>query len=64
MTQEFEQRFRYIENETVRNRAMELALAIDECLPEGREKSLALTNIEQAMLWTTAGTRAAHTTTV
>ena len=32
-----------------------LALAINLALPDGREKSLALTDLEQALSWTNAG---------
>lgn len=29
--------------------------AIDDCVPDGREKSLAITNVEQAKMWASAG---------
>ncbi|MGH3375967.1 MAG: DUF7681 family protein [Actinoallomurus sp.] len=31
-----------------------MADALNEVLPEGREKSLAITNLEQAMFWANA----------
>ena len=38
----------------VRNKCKELALFILENCPTGRERSLALTKIEEAMMWTNA----------
>ena len=41
--------------ESIRAKARELAqLVADEC-PECRERALAMTNIEQAVMWTNAG---------
>jgi hypothetical protein len=40
--------------EAIRGSAMELAELIDEECPESREKSLAMTNIEQAVMWANA----------
>ncbi|MFJ8064896.1 hypothetical protein ACIQYS_09705 [Psychrobacillus sp. NPDC096426] len=37
--------------ETIRNKAKELALLIDRSCPRSREKSLAQTNLEQAVMW-------------
>jgi hypothetical protein len=34
--------------------AKKLALRIEECCPESREKSLALTNLQQAVMWANA----------
>lgn len=36
---------------SVRQQCKRLADALNEQLPEGREKSLAITNLEQAMFW-------------
>jgi hypothetical protein len=33
----------------------ELALELDEVLPEGREKALVLTKLEEALFWANAG---------
>jgi hypothetical protein len=41
--------------EAVRAKAKELAHLIDEQVPNGREKSLAMTNLEQAVMWANAG---------
>lgn len=39
----------------IRNKAKELAYLIDECVPSGREKSLALTKLEEVVMWANAG---------
>lgn len=39
---------RYIE---IREKAKELATTIMECCPSSRERSVALTNLEQAVMW-------------
>lgn len=39
----------------VRERCRRLAIAFADSLPEGREKALALTKIEEAMFWANAG---------
>lgn len=39
----------------IRTLAKELALDINEVVPEGREKSLALTKLEEAVFWANAG---------
>lgn len=36
------------------NHAKELALLVDELCPEGREKSLAITKIEESVMWANA----------
>jgi hypothetical protein len=41
-------------HEAVRNQCLELAEFLDGLLPEGREKSLAITNLEQVMFWSNA----------
>jgi len=37
--------------EAMRAKALELALWMDENAPESREKSLALTNLDQTVMW-------------
>lgn len=39
----------------VRNSCLHLAFQLDELVPDGREKSLAITNLEQVMFWANAG---------
>ena len=39
----------------LRNTAKELALLINDMVPEGREKSLAFTKLEEAVFWANAG---------
>ncbi|KJD44239.1 hypothetical protein [Paenibacillus terrae] len=41
--------------EAIREKAKELAYLIEEEVPNSREKSLALTNLEQAVFWANAG---------
>lgn len=41
--------------EAVRRDARSLAHLIDTVVPDGREKSLALTALEQAVMWANAG---------
>ena len=41
--------------QAIREKAKELAYLIDELVPDGREKSLAQTNLEQATMWANAG---------
>lgn len=38
----------------LRNAAKELALLIEETTPRSREQSLAMTNLEQAVMWANA----------
>lgn len=40
--------------EKLRNKAKELATMIMESCPESREKSLALTNLQQTIMWANA----------
>ncbi len=42
------------QHERVRAAAKDLATVLNEVLPESREKSLAVTNLEQAMFWANA----------
>lgn len=42
------------EHTSVRAACRDLALKIDADVPEGREKALALTKIEEAMMWANA----------
>jgi len=39
----------------LRSSALKLAELIDEAVPEGREKSLALTKLEETVMWANAG---------
>lgn len=39
----------------IRDKAKELAYLIDDLCPDSREKSLALTNLETAIMWANAG---------
>jgi hypothetical protein len=39
----------------IRDKGKELAMLINDLVPEGREKSLAITNVEQATMWANAG---------
>ena len=39
----------------IREKAKELALLIDEKVPKSREQALAMTNLEQAVMWANAG---------
>lgn len=39
----------------LRSKGLELAQLIEEMVPEGREQSLALTKIEEAVMWANAG---------
>lgn len=41
--------------EALRAKAKELAYLIEELVPSGREKSLAMTNLEQSVFWANAG---------
>ena len=41
--------------ETLRNKAKELAFLIEELVPDGREKSLAHTKLQEVIMWANAG---------
>lgn len=41
-------------HETIRAECRALAEKLNELLPEGREKSLAITHIEEVMMWSNA----------
>lgn len=41
-------------HDRVRHACADLANVLDELLPDGREKSLAITNLEQTMFWANA----------
>jgi hypothetical protein len=41
--------------EAIRQKAKELAYLIEETVPNSREKSLAMTNLEQVGFWANAG---------
>ncbi|CAM3923358.1 MULTISPECIES: Acb2/Tad1 domain-containing protein [Paenibacillus] len=41
--------------EAIREKAKEMAYLIDKLVPNSREKSLAMTNLEQAVFWANAG---------
>lgn len=40
--------------ESIREKAKEMAYLIDELCPNSREKSIAITNLETAILWANA----------
>lgn len=40
--------------EELRTKAKEMAFLIEACCPESREKSLAFTNLQQAIMWANA----------
>jgi hypothetical protein len=42
-------------HEAVRNICLAVALELNDLVPEGREKSLAITHLEDAMMWANAG---------
>lgn len=42
------------EHTSVRQHCLDLALWINEKVPDGREKSLAITHLEEVMLWSNA----------
>jgi hypothetical protein len=62
MTQQIENNFSYHapkeyqskKYEDIRNEAKALAYLIEDLVPNSREKSLAITNLEQAVFWANA----------
>lgn len=62
MNQQIENNFKYHEPKegqpekytAIREKAKELAYLLDAECPNSREKSLAMTNLEQAVLWANA----------
>lgn len=40
---------------TLRNAAKDLAILIDEMVPDSREKALAMTKLEEVIMWANAG---------
>lgn len=42
-------------HETIRGWFLSLANNIDSAVPDGREKTLSITNLEQAMFWANGG---------
>lgn len=42
-------------HETVRSQCLELATVVEMLVPPGREQSLAIKKIEEAMMWANAG---------
>jgi hypothetical protein len=47
-------------HESVRRQCLNLANWIDSLVPEGREKSLAITHLEETMMWANAGIARSH----
>lgn len=39
----------------IRDKAKDLALMVDDLVPDSREKSLALTKLEETVMWANAG---------
>lgn len=62
MNQQIENNFKYHapkdgqpeKYQAIREKAKELAYLIDELCPNSREKSLAITNLEQSVMWANA----------
>lgn len=46
---------RIADHAEVRARCLELAIDLNRIVPDGREKSLAMTNLEEVMMWANAG---------
>lgn len=42
-------------HKTIRDHCGSLAMLINEYVPEGREKALAITKLEEVMMWANAG---------
>ncbi len=50
-----ESEFTVKKHEYVRARVKDLALLLNDLVPEGREKALAFTALEEVLMWTNAG---------
>lgn len=42
-------------HDTIRDQCLKLSSYITECVPEGRERALAITKLEEVMMWANAG---------
>jgi hypothetical protein len=43
------------DHRSIRGACLEAAYKVNDIVPEGREKSLAITKLEEAMMWANAG---------
>ena len=43
------------QHEDIRNKCLDMAMFLFGRIPEGREKSLAITHLEEVMMWANAG---------
>jgi nitrogen regulatory protein PII-like uncharacterized protein len=41
--------------QSIRDKAKELAVLVNSVVPEGREKALAITKLEESVMWANAG---------
>lgn len=44
-----------VKYQSIRDKAKEMAYLIEELVPESRERSLAMTKLEEAVMWANAG---------
>lgn len=49
-----------LDHEHVRRMSTDMALELNDLLPEGREKSLAITHLEEVMFWSNAAIARHH----